>query len=167
MLHAEQFSTCSRLVQPVRRRTTVPPVAQPVADLPADVLRQQDGNLTSDPELHHSPGGTARATFRVAVSGRVRDGEQWRDGEPAFYTVAVWRDQTVHTAASLAKGSRVAVVGRLGAAVLAGRRRCHQFGGRGRGRRAGAEPQVGDGEHHQVDEEPRAPAFSRYVRLVR
>jgi single-strand DNA-binding protein len=71
------------------------------------------GNLTSDPDLHHSPGGTARATFRVAVSGRVRDGERWRDGEPAFYSVVVWRDQAVHAAESLAKGSRVVVVGRL------------------------------------------------------
>jgi len=72
------------------------------------------GNLTSDPELHHSPGGTARATFRVAVSARVRDGERWRDGEPAFYyNVVVWRDQAVHAAESLAKGSRVVAVGRL------------------------------------------------------
>ena len=71
------------------------------------------GNLTSDPELHHSPGGVARVTFRVAVSSRVRDGEQWRDGEPAFYTVVVWRDQAEHAAKSLAKGSRAVVVGRL------------------------------------------------------
>jgi single-strand DNA-binding protein len=71
------------------------------------------GNLTSDPELHHSPGGTARATFRVAVSARVRDGEGWRDGEPAFYAVVVWRDQAVHAAESLSKGSRVVVVGHL------------------------------------------------------
>jgi single-strand DNA-binding protein len=71
------------------------------------------GNLTSDPELHHTPGGTARATFRVAVSARVRDGEGWRDGEPAFYQVVVWRDQAVHAAESLSKGSRVVAVGRL------------------------------------------------------
>jgi single-strand DNA-binding protein len=91
----------------------VPPVAQPGAAVPADVLRQQDGNLTSDPELHHRPGGTARATFQVAVSSRVRDGEHWRDGEPAFYSVVVWPDQAVHAAESLGKGSRVVVVGRL------------------------------------------------------
>jgi single-strand DNA-binding protein len=71
------------------------------------------GNLTSDPELHRSPSGTARATFRVAVSARVRDGETWRDGETAFYTVVVWRDQAEHAAESLRKGSRVVVVGRL------------------------------------------------------
>jgi single-stranded DNA-binding protein len=28
------------------------------------------GNLTSDPELHHSPGGTARATFQVGSVGQ-------------------------------------------------------------------------------------------------
>jgi single-strand DNA-binding protein len=71
------------------------------------------GNLTDDPDLRYTTSGTARATFRVAVSGRVRDGETWRDGEPAFYAVVVWRDQAEHAAASLAKGSRVVVVGRL------------------------------------------------------
>jgi single-strand DNA-binding protein len=67
------------------------------------------GNLTSDPELRHTTSGIARGTFRVAVSSRVRDGEQWRDGEPAFYTVVVWRDQAEHAAQSLSKRSRVVV----------------------------------------------------------
>jgi single stranded DNA-binding protein len=42
----------------------------------------------------------------VAVSGR-------RDQEASFFTVIVWRDQAEHAAQSLAKGSRVVVVGRL------------------------------------------------------
>jgi single-strand DNA-binding protein len=63
------------------------------------------GNLTDQPELRHTEGGIARATFRVAVSGR-------RDGEPSFFTVVVWRDQPEHAAESLSRGSRV-VVGRL------------------------------------------------------
>jgi single-strand DNA-binding protein len=71
------------------------------------------GNLTDDPELRFTPQGTAKATFRVAVTGRVRDGDTWRDGEPSFYAVVVWRAQAEHAAASLAKGSRVVVVGRL------------------------------------------------------
>jgi single-strand DNA-binding protein len=71
------------------------------------------GNLTDDPDLRYTTGATARATFRVAVSSRVRDGKQWRDGEPAFYSVVVWRNQAEHAAQSLAKGSRVVVVGRL------------------------------------------------------
>jgi len=41
-------------------------------------------------------GGTARAMFRVAVSGR-------REQEASFFTVIVWRDQAEHAAESLAK----------------------------------------------------------------
>jgi single-strand DNA-binding protein len=64
------------------------------------------GNLTDNPELRHTEGGIARAVFRVAVSSR-------REQEPSFFTVVVWRDQAEHVAESLAKGSRVVVVGRL------------------------------------------------------
>jgi single-strand DNA-binding protein len=64
------------------------------------------GNLTDDPELRHTDGGIARAMFRVAVSGR-------REQEASFFTVVVWRDQAEHAAQSLAKGSRVVVMGRL------------------------------------------------------
>jgi single-stranded DNA-binding protein len=64
------------------------------------------GNLTDQPEVRYTEGGIARAMLRVAVSPR-------RDGEPSFFTVIVWRDQAKHAAESLAKGSRVIVVGRL------------------------------------------------------
>ena len=63
-------------------------------------------NLTDHPELRHTEGGNARARFRVAVSGR-------REQELSFFTVIVWRDQAEHVAESLARGSRVVVVGRL------------------------------------------------------
>jgi single stranded DNA-binding protein len=64
------------------------------------------GNLTDDPEVRYTEAGIARAMFRVAVSGR---GKQ----EASFFTVIVWRDQAEHAAQSLAKGSRVVVVGQL------------------------------------------------------
>ena len=64
------------------------------------------GNLTDDPEVRYTESGIARATFRVAVSGR-------REQEASFFTVVVWRDQADHVAESLAKGSRVVVMGRL------------------------------------------------------
>jgi single-strand DNA-binding protein len=64
------------------------------------------GNLTDDPEVRYTEGGVARAAFRVAVNGR-------REQEPSFFTVVVWRDQAEHAAESLAKGSRVIVMGRL------------------------------------------------------
>jgi single-strand DNA-binding protein len=71
------------------------------------------GNLTDNSQLRYTPQGTAKATFRVAVSSRVRDGEQWRDAEPSFFTVVVWHQQAEHVAECLSKGARVAVVGRL------------------------------------------------------
>ena len=43
--------------------------------------------------------------FRVA--------ERRREQEASFFTVIVWRDQAEHAAESLAKGSRVVIVGRL------------------------------------------------------
>jgi single-strand DNA-binding protein len=64
------------------------------------------GNLTDDPEVRYTESGIARAMFRVAVSGR-------RGQEASFFTVIVWRDQAEHAAQSLAKGSRVVIVGRL------------------------------------------------------
>jgi primosomal replication protein N len=64
------------------------------------------GNLADQPELRHTEAGIARARFRVAVSGR-------REQEASFFTVIVWRDQAEHAAQSLAKGSRVVVMGRL------------------------------------------------------
>jgi single-strand DNA-binding protein len=64
------------------------------------------GNLTEDPELRHTESGIARAMFRVAVSGR-------REQKASFFTVIAWRDQAEYVAESLAKGSRVVVVGRL------------------------------------------------------
>ena len=104
------------------------------------------GNLTDDPELRHTEGGIARAMFRVAVSGR-------REQEPSCFTVIVWRDQAEHAAQSLAKGSRVVVVGRLQQRKLDGRGRQHPVDGGGRGRGAGAESPVGDGHHDRDDEE--------------
>jgi single-strand DNA-binding protein len=65
------------------------------------------GNLTDDPQVRYTEAGIARATFRVAISGRNRD------SEPSFFTVVAWRDQAEHAAESLSKGSRVVVIGRL------------------------------------------------------
>ena len=64
------------------------------------------GNLTDQPEVRHTEGGIAQAMFRVAVSAR-------RKQEESFFPVVVWRDQAEHVAESLAKGSRVVVMGRL------------------------------------------------------
>jgi single-strand DNA-binding protein len=53
------------------------------------------------------------ATFRLAVTARVKDGDTWRDGETSFFRVNVWRQLAEHVAESLTKGDRAVVIGRL------------------------------------------------------
>ena len=73
------------------------------------------GNLTGDPELRFLPNGTGMVKFTVASTPRTLDRQsgQWKDGDPLFLTCTAWRDLAEHIAESLAKGTRVVVVGRL------------------------------------------------------
>jgi single-strand DNA-binding protein len=71
------------------------------------------GNLTDDPELRYTPNGVAVAHFRLAVDQRVWDASGWKEGEPSFFRINVWRDQAEHASKSLRKGARCVVVGRL------------------------------------------------------
>jgi single-strand DNA-binding protein len=71
------------------------------------------GNLVEDPELRFTNNGTAVANLRVAVTQRIQQDGQWRDGDTSFFRVNVWRAQAEHLADSLGKGDRVMVTGRL------------------------------------------------------
>lgn len=71
------------------------------------------GNATGDAELRFTQSGTAVANVTVAVTPREKNGDQWQDGQPAFYRVASWRDMAENVAESVRKGDRVTVVGRL------------------------------------------------------
>jgi single-strand DNA-binding protein len=53
------------------------------------------------------------ANLRVAVTQRVQQDGQWRDGDTSFFKVNVWRGQAENLADSLSKGYRVMVTGRL------------------------------------------------------
>jgi Single-strand binding protein family len=44
------------------------------------------GNLTDDPELRLTTNGAAVANFRLAVTPRIRQGDQWTDGEGVSQT---------------------------------------------------------------------------------
>jgi single-strand DNA-binding protein len=57
--------------------------------------------------------GIAVANLRVAVTQRIQQDGEWRDGDTSFLKVNVWRGQAEHLADSLAKGDRVMVIGRL------------------------------------------------------
>lgn len=71
------------------------------------------GNLTKDPELRFTPGGDAVANMSIAVNERVKDGNDWKDGEPSFYEVKAWRKLGEQVAESFTKGNRVIVTGKM------------------------------------------------------
>lgn len=71
------------------------------------------GNLTADPELRYTPSGAPVSNFTVAVTPRRKDGDQWVDGDPAFYRVAAWQTLAENVVETLHRGDRVTVVGRL------------------------------------------------------
>ena len=72
------------------------------------------GNLTRDPELRSTPGGTSVCKLRVAVNSRRKDGStgEWID-KPNYFDVTVWGAQGENCANYLSKGRPVAVEGRL------------------------------------------------------
>ncbi|MGE5280858.1 MAG: single-stranded DNA-binding protein [Chloroflexota bacterium] len=72
------------------------------------------GNLTKDPDLRHTGGGTAVCDLRVAVNSRRKNGQtgEWED-KPNYFDVTVWGAQGENCANYLAKGRPVAVEGRL------------------------------------------------------
>ena len=72
------------------------------------------GNLTQDPELRHTGGGTPVCELRVAVNSRRKDGStgEWVD-KPNYFNVTVWGAQGENCATYLSKGRPVAVEGRL------------------------------------------------------
>jgi single-strand DNA-binding protein len=71
------------------------------------------GNLVDDPEIRFTNTGIAGTNLRIAVTQRIQQDGQWRDGDTSFFKVNVWRDQAEHLADSLSKGDRVMVTGRL------------------------------------------------------
>ena len=71
------------------------------------------GNLTRDPELRHTGGGTSVCGMRVAVNSRRKDGSgNWID-KPNYFDVTVFGAQGENCANYLSKGRPVAVEGRL------------------------------------------------------
>ena len=62
------------------------------------------GNLVEDPEVRFTNNGIAVANLRVAVTQRIQQDGQWRDGDTSFFKVNVWRGQAEHLADALAQG---------------------------------------------------------------
>jgi single-strand DNA-binding protein len=72
------------------------------------------GNLTRDPELRHTGGGTPVCSLRIAVNTRRKDGAtgEWTD-KPNYFDITVWGNQAESCNQYLSKGRPVAVDGRL------------------------------------------------------
>jgi single-strand DNA-binding protein len=71
------------------------------------------GNLTRDPELRSTSGGTSVCSLRIACNTRRKDGSgQWVD-KPNYFDVTVWGAQGENCAQYLSKGRPVAIDGRL------------------------------------------------------
>jgi single-strand DNA-binding protein len=70
------------------------------------------GNLTRDPELRSTSGGTSVCSLRVAVNTRRKEGDQWVD-KPNYFDVTVWGAQGENCAQYLSKGRPIGVDGRL------------------------------------------------------
>jgi single-strand DNA-binding protein len=71
------------------------------------------GNLTRDPELRHTPKGSAVADLGIAVNRKVQDGNGgWKD-ETTFVDVTVWGASAENAQKYLTKGRGVFIEGRL------------------------------------------------------
>ena len=72
------------------------------------------GNITREPEMRYTPSGVSKVTFGVAVnrSWRNQQTQEWEE-QTSFFNVVAWRQLAENAGASLQKGSRVTVSGRL------------------------------------------------------
>jgi single-strand DNA-binding protein len=71
------------------------------------------GNLTRDPELRHTPSGTAVCSLRIAVNSRQKQQDGTWGEKPNYFSVTVWDKQGENCAQYLSKGRPVAIDGRL------------------------------------------------------
>lgn len=70
------------------------------------------GNLTRDPELRYTTTGRGVASFGLAVNRRWQQNGEWQE-QVSFFNVVAWGDLGENAAASLNKGNRIVVTGRL------------------------------------------------------
>ena len=88
------------------------------------------GNLTKDPELRHTPGGTPVCSLRVAVNSRRRDESgAWVD-KPNYFDVSVFGNQAESCTQYLSKGRPIGDRRPARLARVGGDRRLGQAAGR-------------------------------------
>jgi len=70
------------------------------------------GNITREPELRYTNGGNGVASFGLAVNRRYQVNGEWQE-KVSFFNVVAWGTLGENAAASLNKGTRIIVNGRL------------------------------------------------------
>jgi single-strand DNA-binding protein len=70
------------------------------------------GNITRDPELRFTQTGRGVASFGIAVNRRYQVNGEWQE-QTSFFNIVAWGTLGENAAASLNKGDRVIVYGRL------------------------------------------------------
>ena len=127
------------------------------------------GNLTKDPALRYTPGGSAVADLRLAINTTYVNKAGERTDEVCYVDVVAWARQAETAAEYLSKGSPIFVEGRLQLDAWetpAGEKRSKlrvraqriQFLGRPRGaarEAAGGEPAAGGAPQESTGESPR------------
>lgn len=71
------------------------------------------GNLTRDPELRYTPGGTAVAEFGMAVNRNFKSQSGEQREETTFVDIVAWARQAETINQYLSKGRQVYIEGRL------------------------------------------------------
>ena len=70
------------------------------------------GNCTKDPDLRYTTSGRGVTSFGLAVNRRWQQNGEWQEAV-SFFNIVAWGDLGENVAASLTKGSRCIVTGRL------------------------------------------------------
>ena len=71
------------------------------------------GNVTRDPEIRFTNSGVAVANFGLAVNRRWKNQSGEWEEETSFIDVKVWKQVAENVGASVQKGDRVTVIGRV------------------------------------------------------
>ena len=71
------------------------------------------GNLTRNPEVRYTPGGSAVCEFGIAINRRFMQANGQEKDETCFVDITVWGKQAESSSRFLQKGSSVFIEGRL------------------------------------------------------
>ena len=71
------------------------------------------GNLGADAEMRKTPTGKLVTSFNIANTPRIKENNEWIDGETIWYRCFVWGQDATGAANELRKGNKVLIYGTL------------------------------------------------------